>query len=155
MDYPLEVKSRCIDAKSNTQIGAISTKELAKSIKKDWDFDQTDFADYCTVQYWVLYNKFQKVVKTLFIDMSVHREIWERAYYMLQSQVKLDPKIKYFSVSKGLMWEKTTSTQWHLRVTQNKLMQMNNGAKANNTLQMHFETEQDGANSNPRRIFYT
>jgi len=150
----LEVKSRCIDASSYTQIGAITTTELETAIKYNIPFEETDFYNYSRWQYWVFYNKNQIITETFLIDMSVHRDEYRRAYYMLIDKIKAGPikqlqitpnLNKFFNISpqpiadkdtvyfkagtKGMCWEMTSDTSWHLRVTQNKLKAMRKGCQ--------------------------
>ena len=149
----LEIKSRCVDASSYTQIGAISTNELAACITYNTPFEETGFYNYSKWQYWVFYNDKQLVTETFLIDMSVHRDEYKRAYNMLIDTIKAGPQeqlqttpnlnkffnmkpervepkeIVYFKAcTKGMCWEKTSDTQWHLRVTQNKLKAMRKGS---------------------------
>ena len=150
----LEVKSRCIDASSYTQIGAITTTELEACIKYNIPFEETDFYNYSKWQYWVFYNEQQLVTETFLIDMSVHRDEYKRAYNLLINKIKAGPveqlqttpnlnkffnikpervepkEIVYFKAdTKGMCWEMTSDTSWHLRVTQNKLKAMRKGCQ--------------------------
>ena len=149
----LEIKSRCVDASSYTQIGAITLTELETCIKYNIPFEETDFYNYSKWQYWVFYKENQTVTETFLIDMSVHRDEYKRAYNLLIDKIKAGPQeqlqttpnlnkffnieperveakeIVYFKAdTKGMCWEKTSDTQWHLRVTQNKLKAMQKGS---------------------------
>ena len=148
-----EVKSRQIGGQSYLNIGAITTNELDTCIKYDIPFEDTDFSRYACKHIWSWYNETYKIVRVDVWDMSVHADVYRKAYYQLLDYVKageqeqlqttpncnkwfdfdaeyIEPKPNnYVNIAKGMCWELNGSdTSWHVRVNENKLNKMRKGS---------------------------
>jgi len=146
-----EVKSRQKGCTSYLNIGAITTQELETCIKYSVPFEQTDFARYACKHIWCWYDENYKIYSVDVWDMSVHTDVYKKAYDILiqagpKEQLQTTPHLnkffdltvtpvepkqpEFFTIAKGMAWELNTGgTSWHLRVTENKLKSMGKGSE--------------------------